>query len=191
MTACPPHPRHAKPGLSKCRHLAIQPPRRSGPTPRPEIAPTRAWAALPPVGSVVRWLAGLAVLGVASAAGSAQVTYSGPPSGSSDGPAWSRVPGLTQDMLVVLGVGILLLVVLLVWALFLRKRPHSHSHSHSRHHRGIQIEESGESDSDHARHHHRHRRKRRRRDHRMRNPTLAETGGLPPPRSEPHPPPVT
>ncbi|MCX8107768.1 MAG: hypothetical protein N3G20_03080, partial [Verrucomicrobiae bacterium] len=30
--------------------------------------------------------------------------------------------------------------------------------------------------------HRRHRRRRRRREHRPRNPTLAETGGLPPPR---------
>ncbi len=190
MTACPLHPRHAKPGLSKCRHLAIQPPLRSG-RPPPRNYPDARLGCIAP-GWVRPPLAGRSRAARSRLRRrSAQVTYSGPPAGSSDGPAWSRVPGLTQDMLVVLGVGILLLVVLLVWALFLRKRPHSHSHSHSRHHRGIQIEESGESDSDHARHLHRHRRKRRRRDHRMRNPTLAETGGLPPPRSEPHPPPVT
>lgn len=189
MTARPLHPCPPNPGPSNCRRLAIRPPRRSGPSARPEIAPMCPWGPLHPIESAVLRLAGLATLGVVSDAGRAQVTYSGPPAGSSDGPAWSRVPGLTQDMLVVLGVGVLLLVVLLVWALFLRKRPHSHSHS--RHHRGTELEESGESDSGHARHHHRHRRKRRRREHRMRNPTLAETGGLPPPRSEPQPPSVT
>lgn len=187
MTACPLHPRHPNPSLSNCRRPAIRPPRRSGPIARPEIAPMHPWGPLTPIGSPVLWLAGLATLGVVSDAGLAQVTYSGPPTGSSDSPAWSRVPGLTQDMLVVLGVGILLLIVLLIWALFLRKRPHSHS----RHHRGTQIEESGESDSNRARHHRRHRRKRRRREHRMRNPTLAETGGLPPPRSTLQPPSVT
>jgi hypothetical protein len=36
-----------------------------------------------------------------------------------------------------------------------------------------------------------HRRRRRRREHRQRNPTLAETGGLPPIRSEIQPPPPT
>lgn len=189
MTACPLHTRPPTPGLSNRRRLAIRPPRRSGPAARAQTTAMRPWEPLPPIVSAARWLAGLAVFGVVSAAGLAQVTYSGPAAGSSDGPAWSRVPGLTQDMLVVLGVGILLLVVLLIWALFLRRRPHSHAHS--RHHRGTQLEESGESDSDHARHHHGHRRKRRRREHRMRNPTLAETGGLPPPRSEPHPPSVT
>ena len=189
MTACPHNSQHADSGLPNRRHPANQTHRGSPLPVRADIPALRRRGLWPPLGHAFRRLSAFVAVGTLFVAGRAQVTYSGPPSSSSSGPAWSRVPGLTQDMLVVLGVGGLLLIMLLIWALFLRKKPRSHSHS--RHRSAIHIEESSESDSDHARHHHRHRRKRRRREHRTRNPTLAETGGLPPPRSEPQPPPAT
>lgn len=84
--------------------------------------------------------------------------------------------------------GALLLVVVLAlgWAVFIRKRNRRTPGFHHAHHGGrVGIDSSaalngatpgGESG---------HRRKRRRRAHRPRNPTLAESGGLPPVREDP------
>jgi hypothetical protein len=96
--------------------------------------------------------------------------------------AWHWM-GLTMtELMVLLGaVGAVTLLVL-IWAVYIRKPPKSHSHDY--HYpsdnqetmSGGDPEENGEK---------RYRRKRRRRrEHRPRNPTLAETGGLPPARSE-------
>ena len=96
--------------------------------------------------------------------------------------------GLTmREMLTLFGaVGVVTLLVV-IWAAYIRKRPKSHSHRYhypsdeqetSSSSSGGDPQENGEK---------RYRRKRRRRrEHRPRNPTLAETGGLPPLRSE-HP----
>ena len=59
---------------------------------------------------------------------------------------------------------------LLVWAVFIRRRPKSRK-------RGVILEDGGASGGEESG---RRRRRRRRRDHRTRNPTRAETGGLPP-----------
>jgi len=71
-----------------------------------------------------------------------------------------------------LGVVILAAVV---WAVFFRSR-HRRSYRHHHHH---DSEHAAEAESA-AAGTHRRRRWRRRREHRPRNPTLAETGGLPP-----------
>lgn len=77
-----------------------------------------------------------------------------------------------------------------------RRRHHRHHHHHHHHHEEHDHprssdaepdlddtpEDAGESGSGEVRH--RRRRRRRRREHRPRNPTLAETGGLPPIRTE-------
>lgn len=88
-----------------------------------------------------------------------------------------------------------------------RGHRHHHEHRHERHHHEAHEDEEEEAPqhSDHASRDHdedldadepgdeaqgeglerrRRRRRRRRRDHRPRNPTLAETGGLPPIRTE-------
>jgi hypothetical protein len=59
---------------------------------------------------------------------------------------------------------------LLVWAVFIRRRPKSRK-------RGIILDEEQASGGDDSG---KRRRRRRRREHRSRNPTRAETGGLPP-----------
>ena len=59
---------------------------------------------------------------------------------------------------------------LLVWAVFIRRRPKSQR-------RGVILDDGGASSEEESG---RRRRRRRRRDHRTRNPTRAETGGLPP-----------
>lgn len=64
-----------------------------------------------------------------------------------------------------------------------RKKRHSHSSSPA-----ILAARDKDEDDGHSRH--RKRRRKRRRDHRPRNPTLAETGGLPQPRSPEAPPPA-
>jgi hypothetical protein len=83
----------------------------------------------------------------------------------------------SHDKLTVVGaIGVVLLPVV-VWAVFIRKRRRRRSHrsypANSAPLRSSRSEGSGE---------HKHSR-RRRRHHSPRNPTLAETGGLPPVRS--------
>jgi len=97
-----------------------------------------------------------------------------------------RTHGTLEDVMLVMAVIFCLLLVLLFWAKYLRKRSRHHSSGRVDSH----VIEGEGAGSEGGSHHHRHRRHRRhRRNHRPRNPTLAETGGLPPPRPEDHPPP--
>jgi hypothetical protein len=91
--------------------------------------------------------------------------------------------------------------LLVLWALFYRKTPGQRHRRHHHHHRasrhwspesGLSEDEEGDEDEDTDEddqadaaeegrlERRRRRRHRRRREHRPRNPTLAETGGLPP-----------
>lgn len=99
--------------------------------------------------------------------------------------AASKLPTLLlPDILTILGIGLGLMVILLLWVIFVRKRKQPRSSNRITYRTGVIEEDSPlETDSGHHRHHHR-RHRRRRRDHRERNPTLAETGGLPPPRED-------
>ncbi len=104
----------------------------------------------------------------------------------------TRTPGAGRDLLILLlvtaGVGLVLLVAFSIW--FKHRRSHRHHHRHA--HRRQRVPAPGAADpadaddlsEDPETGSHHHRRRRRRRDHRSRNPTLAETGGLPPPRPE-------
>jgi len=84
--------------------------------------------------------------------------------------------------------GVTLLVVL--WAVYFRRKRRHHSHHHHHHHHSGQDRASGmtptqtATEAEPASGSHRRRRRRWRRDHRPRNPTLAETGGLPPVRRD-------
>jgi hypothetical protein len=78
----------------------------------------------------------------------------------------------TRDLTVLLGAVAFLVLLFLVWALFLRKRPQPTAGWNFQ----SQSQVRGEDSSS--------RRRRRRRPHRPRNPTLAETGGLPPARPD-------
>ena len=101
------------------------------------------------------------------------------------------------DFFIVMGAVLLMALVVLIWAISFYKRgkkPRHHHHRHHRHRRhgnfredfqkttaGIkEIIEKGK----HQHHHHRH-------EHRPLNPTLAQTGGLPPIREDSKPPPPT
>jgi len=100
-------------------------------------------------------------------------------------PGGAKLPAIFGDVLVIIAVALLLLGLLMLWAKYLR--PRSRDSSRASHTRTL-AEDTPEPEADN--HHRRRRRhKRRRRDHRSRNPTLAETGGLPAPRREDQVPP--
>jgi hypothetical protein len=80
----------------------------------------------------------------------------------------------------------LVTALLLLWALFIRKRPDESSRRY-RYRSYRDSTEPGANNGSGAMAEtetRKERRKRRRRKHRPRNPTLAETGGLPPVRTE-------
>jgi hypothetical protein len=85
--------------------------------------------------------------------------------------------GLGMDLMVILGILLSLGAILFFWAFFIRKRP--------RHARGALVMRT-ERDESHGSGGRRRRRKRRPEhpDNWGRNPTLGETGGLPPSRPE-------
>jgi len=87
---------------------------------------------------------------------------------------WRQMSALRQQVIVGLVILGILAFAAVLWALFI------HTPSERRRARGQARRESEPQ-------HHQHRRKwkKRRREHRPRNPTLAETGGLPPPREHP------
>jgi hypothetical protein len=93
----------------------------------------------------------------------------------------------TRNYLIVFGAVCVVTVLAVVWAVYLRKRRRRRSGHHGYHHssesqRG-RITSSRQDQSEPVTGT-RRRWRRRRRPHRPRNPTLAETGGLPPVREE-------
>jgi hypothetical protein len=92
--------------------------------------------------------------------------------------SWQKMSGATRDGLIVFGALVLVTLVVILWAAFIRKkkrRKHSH-HSGTNYSRAtLQPAEEGSK---------RRKWRKRRREHRPRNPTLAETGGLPPVRTD-------
>jgi len=105
----------------------------------------------------------------------------------------SQMPSGLLDFLIVLGVIALVALIAFFWVLSFRKdgrhrRKHHHHHHH--HHRKIQREQLKKTASiiKELIWPHQHQR-RHRREHRPINPTLAQTGGLPPLRKAEQPPP--
>ena len=103
------------------------------------------------------------------------------------GKSIGKVPGwLFKDALVILLLGVGLLFALLVWAKYFRS-----AKKKKRVKPGVEAEivyrdsdsEDGSDEGESSSRRRRYKRRYRRRDHRSRNPTLAETGGLPPGRS--------
>ncbi len=88
-----------------------------------------------------------------------------------------------SDMMLLVGVALLLAVALLIWAMFIRgpKDERGERNYHSRKY----VEERDDGTIRKRKKH-----RRRRRDHRQRNPTLAEVGGLPPLKSDSTSPPI-
>jgi FtsZ-interacting cell division protein ZipA len=107
---------------------------------------------------------------------------------------WQKMDATTRDILIILGAVALVTLLALFWAVAFRsrkRRHHSHHHHHRHHHSHDHTEESSapvsEEETVSEPTSRRKRRRHRRREHRPRNPTLAETGGLPPLRSAPPP----
>lgn len=111
---------------------------------------------------------------------------------------WGLSPAVRQTLIL---LGVILLVVLAAfiwvavrWSPGKAKRPHRpHRHHHHHHHEepelatesapGAEADLHEEPEAASGSEHHR----KRRRQHRPRNPTLAQTGGLPPKRPTPAP----
>ena len=95
-----------------------------------------------------------------------------------DLPKTSRLPGLVaSDLIFVLGLTALVFGGLISWVVFVRG-PRKHPSEN----RTFPKASASVTVADDGRERHRKKRRTRRRDHRQRNPTLSQTGGLPPPR---------
>ena len=100
---------------------------------------------------------------------------------------WANLSQATRELFLVLGVIVALALGILIWAAFIRKpgkrRHHKRHHHHHHSHEPAPVPGETQTEADPGSRKRKWRR-RRRRDHRPRNPTLAETGGLPPVRDE-------
>jgi hypothetical protein len=92
---------------------------------------------------------------------------------------WNSLGSGTKDALIIFGAALLLTLILFIWAMFIR-----HPKRQSKAFGGGDRRERGFLVTDAERGKHRSRRRKHRHTKRRRNPTLAETGGLPPIRDE-------
>jgi hypothetical protein len=95
------------------------------------------------------------------------------------GGLWNSLTLSTRGLTLPLAAIGLIILAVLIWAVFFRKTKNQYSnwgHALARAHRSARDGAASSSPQ---------RRRRRRREHRPRNPTLAETGGLPPLRTQP------
>jgi hypothetical protein len=112
--------------------------------------------------------------------------------GQAVGVAWNRMSPTTRENLIVLGSLASVTLLLVIWAVFFRRlfRPRHHRHhTHDRSSQPAASPASAAGGPPAPGQRKRHRWRRSGREHRPRNPTLAETGGLPPIRT--HQPPQT
>src|SRR5262249_13082093 len=105
---------------------------------------------------------------------------------------WNKMDATTRDILIILGAVALVTLFALFWAVVFRSKRRPRHHHHHHHHRAHTRSEttapiSSQPEPAAGSGLRRKRRRHRRREHRTRNPTLAETGGLPPLRSAPPP----
>jgi type VI protein secretion system component VasK len=103
--------------------------------------------------------------------------------------SWRISDPIVLEYLAIFAAIGLVTLLLLIWAAFIRKkrrRKHSHHHHHHHHHSSQPAEapEVRQAEAAPAPAEKRRRRRHSRHRHRPRNPTLAETGGLPPVRPE-------
>lgn len=97
---------------------------------------------------------------------------------------WSGSPNGLVQYLIILAVLLVMTLGAFVWAAFFRRHHRRHHHSHHRRSEspGAPAARDGDDPSSPRPSHHHHRRRRRRTERHL-NPTLAQTGGLPPVRS--------
>jgi hypothetical protein len=109
---------------------------------------------------------------------------------------WQKMEPAMKEAVLISSSLVLVIFLILIWAIFVRKPSRCHQHRHGDHqHRRYRAPEPAEGQpagatDDAAAPSKRRRWRRRRREHRPRNPTLSETGGLPPFRSEGPPSPM-
>ena len=97
----------------------------------------------------------------------------------------ARTTGLFfKDVLVTIAIGLALGLLLLLWARHYVNRKKRH-HYHDRKVASHSLPAVSDPEDEETPHHRSRRRRKRRREHRPRNPTLAETGGLPTTKTEP------
>ncbi len=117
---------------------------------------------------------------------------------SSTWPGLAAVSPTQRERLLFIGILLLVALVALTWVAIISRRRrgrHHHRHHHHHHHssdraprvKGESAENAIAEASQRSHSHGRRRHRRRRREHRPRNPTLAETGGLPPIRPDDSP----
>src|SRR6266446_10743153 len=95
---------------------------------------------------------------------------------------WQKMEPGTREGLLVFTALVLVISLSVIWAVYFRKprrRRHHHHRAQASTHEATGPEAEEDPLSPKLR-----RTRRRRREHRPRNPTLAETGGLPPARTE-------
>jgi hypothetical protein len=98
---------------------------------------------------------------------------------------WRRMSELRHEVLLVCGAVLAISLIAVLWFVVNNKRRQRHSRHHGRsHHFGMNP--GAKSREPALAMPHRRKWRRRRREHRPRNPTLAETGGLPPIRPDGH-----
>ena len=101
--------------------------------------------------------------------------------------AWWRLSNPAfRERLYIFGTLAWVTLLLLIWAAFIRRKRRRH-HSHHHHHHDAKPAEAATvapNEEEPVQPEKRRRRRRSHHRHRPRNPTLAETGGLPPIRSE-------
>ena len=107
--------------------------------------------------------------------------------------SWKKMHETTRDAFIIFGTLAWVTLLVLLWAALIRRRRRRRHANHHRHHHSKPLDQAppAETGSDPTPHTasagllpKRRKWRRRRREHRPRNPTLAETGGLPPARNE-------
>jgi hypothetical protein len=93
--------------------------------------------------------------------------------------SWKTADPARSDYLIVFGAALLVALLILLWAVFLRKPHRKHRARHPSQHSSPPMSASSHVEPSLLALPKR-RRGRRHRDRRPRNPTLAQTGGLPP-----------
>jgi hypothetical protein len=88
-----------------------------------------------------------------------------------------------RDVLIGLTIALVVGAVIVFW-IFLRSRKQSNDQDRERLSQMMRSQSSNSSSTATEDGVHRRRKRRRRRDHRPRNPSLSQTGGLPPPRPD-------
>jgi hypothetical protein len=100
--------------------------------------------------------------------------------------SWRHPDPATLEWMLILGATSLVTLLVLLWAVFLRKRRRGRKHHHAHQHSSglAEVPEVPKDEGAFSLPEKRRHRRRSGRRHRPRNPTLAETGGLPPIRRE-------